>query len=225
MKQKSILPLVTTAAVLGGLLIFGRSPKNLALADDYHGRVEQSVNAIPDVIGQWKGTDIELPPAALALLRPNAICSRMYVDPHTGTIVDFLLIQCRTARDMLGHYPPICYKSNGWQMRSGTEQVWHADGLDVAAMEYEFFKSFPTRTDRIVVGNVLILPDGRFVRDMDVVRAMAGDHVKQAFGAAQMQVRIRGNMDLAPEQRSSIYMQFLNGIRDVILEIAEGGGL
>lgn len=222
MKQKSILPLAITVAILGGLLIFGRSPKNLAMADDYHGRVEQFINAIPDVIGQWHGTDIELPPAALALLRPNATCSRMYVNPNTGTVVDFLLVQCRTARDMLGHYPPICYKSNGWQLRSSTEQVWHADGLDAQAMEYEFVKTFPTRTDRIVVGNVLILPDGRFVRDMDIVRAMAGDHVKQAFGAAQMQVRIRGNMDMTPEQRSSIYIQFLNEIRDVILEIAGG---
>ena len=66
MKQKSILPLAITVAILGGLLIFGRSPKNLAMADDYHGRVEQFINAIPDVIGQWQGTDIELPPAALA---------------------------------------------------------------------------------------------------------------------------------------------------------------
>ena len=68
----------------------------------------------------------------------------------------------------------------------------------------------------------LILPDGRFVRDMETVRAMAGDHVKQAFGAAQMQVRLIPQNELTEKQRMAIYEQFLGETRDVILAITTG---
>ena len=222
MKLKSILPLFVTASMLGGIVLFGRSAENIAEANEYHLRIEAAVKSIPTKIGDWEGVDMELPPEAVALLKPNAVCSRHYVNRKSGVSAVLLLIQCRTARDMLGHYPPVCYKSNGFQMRSSEEQVWHAEDLDVEAMEYEFFQAFPTRMETVVVGNVLILPDGRFVRDMDTIRSMAGDHVKQAFGAAQMQLRVSSKIELLPEQRSAIYEEFLGEIRDVIRAIATG---
>jgi len=219
---KSILPLVATTAVLGAIIVFGRGVRNLADANEYHGRIKKMVEAIPMKIDDWKGETVELPLSALALLKPNAICSRRYTHQKTGEIVDFLLVQCRTARDMLGHYPPVCYKSTGWQMQSSTEQLWQTAGLEVAAMEYEFRQAFgPTRvTRRVVIGNVLILPDGRYVRDMDLVKSMAGDHTKQAFGAAQVQVRIGSSM--SPEHRMVIYTNFLDVIQETIREIAAG---
>ena len=219
---KSILPIIATLALLGGIIAFGRSNQNVAVADAYHARIATMIKAIPEVIGDWHGTDMPLPNEAVALLRPNAVCSRQYVNQKTGDHLVFLLIQCRTARDMLGHYPPVCYKSNGYQMRSGIKQLWQTEELNMEAMEYEFVRALPTKTVRLVVGNALILPDGRFVRDMETVRAMAGDHVKQAFGAAQMQVRLIPQNELTEKQRMAIYEQFLGETRDVILAITTG---
>ena len=55
----------------------------------------------------------EVPPEAQELLRPNAIFSRRFQRP--GEIgVHVLVVHCSDARDMIGHYPPICYPSSGW---------------------------------------------------------------------------------------------------------------
>jgi len=106
-------------------------------ADEFHRAAAIAVAGIPVRIGSWNGTDYPLPPSAIELLRPNATLNRVYTN-NMGREVGFLLVQCRDSRDMLGHYPPICYKGQGWEVpeEKATLQTWaarfpehHRDGV------------------------------------------------------------------------------------------------
>src|SRR6185437_11848693 len=73
---------------------------------EYHQRIRAAAEALPMNIGSWRGQDAPVTAGAVALLHPNVIVSRRYLDPASGRAVNFLLVQCTDARDILGHYPP-----------------------------------------------------------------------------------------------------------------------
>ncbi|MDY7108295.1 MAG: exosortase-associated EpsI family protein, partial [Planctomycetota bacterium] len=75
--------------------------------------IAAAMEGVPFFVGDWVGEDEAVPREAQKLLRPNAILSRRYRRPG-GTWLHLLVVHCSDARDMLGHYPPICYPSAGW---------------------------------------------------------------------------------------------------------------
>ena len=131
--------------------------------------VAEAMGAVPFFVGDWVGRDETVPPEAQKLLRPNAIFSRTYQKP-LGPRLHLLLVHCSDARDMIGHYPPVCYPSAGWvseEIPGPAGAVLHAAGREVPVRLYGFRRMHePGRVDRIMILNAFILPGGNVSRDI-----------------------------------------------------------
>lgn len=154
----------------------------------YHAAVANLADGSPYQIGEWVGVDVPVPREATALLRPNKIISRRYEQIGRGLAATLLLVHCRDARDMEGHYPPRCYPGQGWRQVASRPAAWSIRGMEVVGTEYEFTAETFSRSAHVVVDNFMVLPDGRIVPDLDGVIASAKDYRKKFLGAAQVQV-------------------------------------
>ena len=152
----------------------------------YLAEVRAEVADLPETFGAWRGEDAPVPTAAITLLRPNAALSRRYVNPEDGTAFQLWVVHCGDARDMAGHYPPVCYPNSGWsQDRSQTVQL--QPGSDLPGMEYTFSQMIAGRNRQLVVANLILLPDGRAATTLEELRALESDYRNRYRGAAQLQ--------------------------------------
>lgn len=194
----------TLIAVLGGGVMaatsLGLSNAHLSPRDagDYHQSIRAAVEAFPYKLGahgEWVGTDVPLPAAAIELLSPNALFAREFRHLATGDRFTFVFVHCYDARDMLGHYPPVCYPGNGWELLatpSGTSQA-----ANVAA--FDFRQTMDHRTWHLRVLQQFLTPDGLPAEAMQEVRRYAGNHETRHFGMAQWQIVLRPDASEAPE--------------------------
>lgn len=222
-KRFQFVRLAVPAAALAVVIAMGLEQMTYATAKEaqpYHDAVAQAVNAIPMRIDVWVGQEVPVPPSALRLLQPNAICSRQYVDERTGRAVSLLVVHCRDARDMAGHYPPICYPSHGWTQRQsrrfsleGTPGGW--------ASEYEFSMTLPTQSRLMTVMNVLVMPDGRLEGDISAIRDAASDYRTHFYGAGQIQLVFA--QDVPATEREEIFEEFREALGPVLMAIGSGG--
>lgn len=203
------LPSFVTLSLLGGLW-FEKSLFHLPRGDaePYHERIRTESDQMPYQIGDWIGIDVEIPPAAITLLKPNALINRRFKHQQTGKMVSMLVIQCGDARDLLGHYPPVCYVSGGWVQLSATPVDWQINDLTIRGVEYEFERSTFERSSRIIVDNFMILPSGVTARDMDAVNTAAQDYRRKFYGAAQFQFVFSENS--SSDERNEIVPAFIN---------------
>ena len=220
MSFKSSLPIALTTCLLGGFALHKASYPTADDAQSYHNGVKELVATVPIEIDDWVGQEVPIRSGALALLKPNVILSRRYRHRETGQYVEFLLVQCRDARDMLGHFPPVCYPSSGWTVRAKKEEVWEAEGQRIPGMAYEFYQAFPTHSTTLIVNNLLLLPDGKMVRSMKAVGRMASDYQKHFYGAAQIQLVFHENVPAGERQQTM--QTFLGAIRPIIESIGSG---
>lgn len=200
---KAILAPLVTLAVVAGLHAQIRS---YAAADDttvFQDTVRTQMAEYPVRIGDWDGVDIKLPAAAQQLLRPNVLFARKYVNSATGRRASVLVVHCSDSRDMQGHYPPNCYPGNGWTMQGAPRvEPWSIWGLQVPVADYRFKRRELNEEAQQVVLNFFILPDGRFVTDMESVRRASGDYRLRPYGAAQFQVVFDGSSGTDAERRA-----------------------
>src|SRR5262245_20175599 len=139
------IPAILTVALLLGLTAETHLRPRPEDAEPFHERVLAATSALQNPEG-WTYQDLEMPEAAVALLKPNAKICRQYQTPIRP--FQFLFIQCRDARDMGGHYPPVCYPSSGWvavmdENRKDPKPLerrmtWVIDGKTIIGMEYYF---------------------------------------------------------------------------------------
>ena len=66
--------------------------------------------------------------------------------------VSLLLVQVRDARDILGHYPPVCYPAQGWRVRERGEIALGSEGIE--AVLYTFVRSAEVGEQRLHVARV-----------------------------------------------------------------------
>jgi hypothetical protein len=189
-------------------------------AQPFHQAVYELAQTMPRQIGNWYGTDIEPPQAAIKLLKPNIIVSRTYANSLSGQQISFLLVQCKDARDMVGHYPPRCYRAHGWTEESATPTQWQAGDLLIDGTEYVFFRQLPSGTLRMNVANVLILPNGKFSADMAGVQTAEADYTRRFHGVAQMQLLDASDANQA--QRRKVFEQFIRANRHMIELLLSG---
>ncbi len=189
-------------------------------AAPYHERVRVVAQTMPYKIGNWIGTDIEVPRAAVALLRPNVLLNRHFRNRRTGQQVSLLLVQCGDARDLLGHYPPVCYVTNGWTQDSVVPRDWKVGDLAIRGVEYRFSRSTFSQSTTIVIDNFMILPDGRTARDMEAISFAAEDPRKKVFGAAQVQMVF--DAGTSPDERDEIIHTFLEANMSILGTIQSG---
>jgi hypothetical protein len=189
--------------------------------EGYHERVRRTaVELLPMRIDTWVGADAEVPQSAVQLLRPNVIVARRYTDSQTGRQVSFLLVHVRDMRDILGHYPPICYKSQGYTIASAVPRDLTVDELTIQLTRYQFTHKRLDRSSRVIVDNFMVLPDGRTCRDMQEVEQLARDHRTKFLGVAQLQIVY--DSDLNQAERDALLDQFLSASKPLIDGLRSG---
>lgn len=154
----------------------------------YHRKVRKVAAGLPDHVGNWQGHETEVPEAAVQMLKPNVLISRMWRNRETGQHVSMLIVQCKDARHLLGHYPPVCYAGQGWSLVSQERKTWNVAGFRIRGTEYFFGRTVLEGPSRLVIQNFMVLPSGQFAPNMDAVDDVASDRTLKFLGAAQVQL-------------------------------------
>jgi hypothetical protein len=240
-----LAPPVMAATLLAGLALEQRSYVKPQDVEPYHANAKAAIDQIPYALvqGRWTGKDQPLPTAAQKLLRPNAWISRTYEDKQRNELgaggsalsggreraATLLIVQCRDSRDMLGHYPPRCYRSHGMEQKSAQPRDWTVGDLTIPGVEYEFEQKLVGLTYRTTVYNFFVVPGGRtnepLRRDMHAVRDAAEDYQQRYYGAAQFQVVFQGlsSTDLSRAERDDIFRTLIEPTIPVIKTLSSGG--
>lgn len=214
------------APLLGVLLLIGMTAEKaiwhepVVDATPYHAYVRAVADQVPTIIGDWVGTDVPMPAAAMSILKPNVMISRHFVNLRTGDEASVLLVQCVDRRDLLGHYPPVCYPGQGWTITSDKDWNIRLKDIFIPAKLYKLVKSGPDKAERMIVANFMIVPDGRLVRDMTGLGNRSARKTHNQFGAAQMQVVVPGY--LTAKVRQQIFRELVTGHLSLIQAIAAG---
>ncbi len=184
-------------------------------AAPFHAAASAAIKALPMKFGPWESSEIPVPQAAQALLKPNALLSRSLINPATGEQASLVLVQCRDTRDMAGHYPPICYPGQGWTESEERKPVDFILGnRAVTAIRYEFVRSAFDRDRTLVVYNFFAVPGQGTPSDMETIRRAASDYAARPFGAAQLQVVVNRRQTVGEEQK--LVESVLSPLSDVV---------
>src|SRR5882672_7783042 len=219
------IPAFLTVALLLGLTAETLKRPRPGDAAPFHARAFAAVSAMATPDG-WTFSDLKIPDGAVALLKPNARICRQYSTPIRP--FQLLLIQCRDARDMGGHYPPVCYPASGWiAVRDdkgkalARPMTWQISGKAIVGMEYQFTGTSDGQTITRTVDSLLILPRGSdcYVMKMDDIREAAADYLRQFYGAAQIQLIFDGGV---PENERREILTQLIGKNMNLLTVLEG---
>lgn len=199
-----------------------------------HQRIADAINGVPWTIGSWSGQDVEVPAAAQAILRPNALMSRRYrrigTEREEMTVV---VVHCNDVRDMYGHYPPVCYPNVGWTRDVANERYHEIElaGEEVKIKMYRFTKRLGTGAEEAIrVYSFFVLPGGTIATELDGL----GDLIKRpgsySLGVAQVQCVRSGSANANEDQQ--VIDEVLNGMSDLFAvlrgeretTLAAGGG-
>ena len=222
MKVRSkTIPILTTLMLLAGVTLEAFVRPRPADAEPFHRRIREAALDVRTAFGDWESEEVPAQPEAVALLRPNVILQRRYFNRRTGRVADFLLVQCGDARDMAGHYPPICYPAHGWEALTPQPGEWDVGGRKLSGVEYNFTKVDDGRVITRFVRNLMILPDGTLVREMERIRAVASNNLQQFYGAAQIQIVMDAAVPAA--ERDAIFAELLNPHMSLIDALGSGG--
>ncbi|WP_432799316.1 exosortase-associated EpsI family protein [Poriferisphaera sp. WC338] len=218
---KNTLIVIIAIAVLVGVGITTAMRPKPQDASAFHALAGQAVLSLPKQIGDWSSKSQEIPAAAIKLLNTNDIISRTYVNNKTGLSAALLLIYTKDARDMLGHYPPVCYPANGYKQISAAKIDWPADNLNMTGMDYTFvMRQGNTNVGKVNVANFILLPSGRIVRDMNELDKTAADYTRHFYGAAQLQLVTAPQ--ITDKQRQQIFNELIGSNVDIINTLIHG---
>lgn len=212
------------APALSLLLLVGMALSHLRLptpgdAEPYHTAIRAATLEPATAFDGWQSVPIELPEAARELLKLNASVCRSFLHADRNLAGEFLLVQCKDARDLSGHWPPNCYKANGYTQQSAEPVVWQLDGRRIEGMRYHFVRSTATGYSGIVVDNFMILPGVGYVPDMHSVREAGADYTRRYLGAAQVQVVTSDLID--DGQRQTVFDELVGHYLPLIEKVAQ----
>lgn len=221
LRPREIVILVLAVLILTGVGVSAALRPQPVDAEPYHEHVREVANRLPLRIGPWVATETELPPAAVKLLRPNIMRALDFYNEETGEEVSLLLVQTKDARDMIGHYPPVCYPSHGWTVNSQQPGDWQVGSHHITGTEYDIsYESTSERTDMTIV-NFLVMPDGQFMRDMQGVKHAASDYRRHFFGSAQVQVVTPSSM--TPQRREEVVRELIGANLELLDALGSAG--
>ncbi|MGD1916829.1 MAG: exosortase-associated EpsI family protein [Phycisphaerales bacterium] len=194
-----------TAVVLAGMAAYSlASIRPGGASDAYFRQVSQAIDALPMQIEGYIGRDRPPLPAAIEMLRPNRLVQREYADPVTGESFSVLIVHCGDVRDMMGHYPPICYPSNGWEM-DGTEaeEIVRTEGSPIPITRYRVSRGDESMRLSKVIANTFVVPraDSPLGRDDRALDSVTRTRWSSGLGAAQVQIITDSSMDAATRER------------------------
>ncbi len=178
------------------LIVFGvmrSNPGDAQAIDAYHEHIAELINEIPIDVDGWVGQQVPLPQSATSLLNPNGIVARQYFNEDKGVIATLMIVQCRDARDMGGHYPPVCYPANGWTDKYDGEVLISALG-EQSLRVYGFERTAGKVEREIAIYSLFALPTGILTNSMRDVRELIANYEYRKYGAAQLQIMIQGGV-------------------------------
>ncbi len=197
-------------------------------SDARRNEIARAFEDVPYFIGRWVGENPEkgnIPREAQKLLKPNAILNRRYLSPG-GPWMHVLVVHCGDARDMIGHYPPICYPSAGW-----TEMPAHANsdrtitvmGRPFPVREYGFKGYLEGGREEVIrIFNAFILPDGTVTRDIDDINRQSERLSVAVQGVAQVQVITSGRV--SADEAINSAEEVLSGMNGLLTALRVGQG-
>jgi Protein of unknown function (DUF3485) len=215
MKQRPINPRHETLAIVVSLVLLcgaaAESTRFRASPDssEYLDRVRAAAAAIPTRIGLWEGKDTPVEESAVRLLHPNVLFSRQYQNIRTRLFANLLFVDCQDARDLEGHYPPVCYPSQGWSLQTSDPIDWQLPDMTVHGMEYMFVRGAFDSNSSMYVDDFMVLPGQGTARDMDAINAAARNLDRRFYGAAHMQVCF--STDVPADQRRHAFDELVGG--------------
>lgn len=193
-------------------------------AKTYFAEIRDVAAKFPYRVGQWVGTDVDAPPAAIKILKPNVLMQRRFVNPATGQTFSVLLVHCGDTRDMQGHYPPVCYKGQGWGSPTSTRSVTLRFGAArIPATDYEFHRFINGARRSLRVVDFFVLPSAAapFAADMSALDVASRHSLAAALGSAQVQL-IAGDM-IRDGERLPLAEEFLDALRPILQAVVAGG--
>ncbi len=188
----------------------------------YHAAVRAVADALPQDIGDhWKGTDVDPPVSAVEMLKPNVLRGTRYRNTVTGETATLVVVQCRDARDMTGHFPPICYPSHGWEVLDSTFMKIRVDEIDVPVTRYRMTIESIDRFSEIVIYNFFAHPGGALEAKRATALKAAENPRLKVFGAGQFQVIVNASM---PEDRQrEVFQVLVKAMLPLVDAIKQGG--
>lgn len=204
------------SALLSGLLVAGvafevqaRDRRDREDTAPRHERIRLlAASAIPLSVDEWLGRDVAPTAAAVSLLRPNVLVNRTYDNLRTRESASLCFVQCADARDLLGHFPPVCYRGNGMSLESAVHRTWRIGDVEITGMRYRFRGSGSQSDTQVAVDNFIALPVDGFTWDMDAVARASEDPVRRHLGAAQLQIATDGAM--TDDRRDEVFLMLLS---------------
>jgi hypothetical protein len=161
-------------------------------------RIAALLGVIPERLGPWITTEVPIPTEAIEILRPNAIFCRRFMRIGGDEDLTVIVVHCGDARDMSGHYPPICYRQLGWTLdlgRISRPEVENAALSDPELSVYRFRRTGATgEREEMTVLNGFILPDGRTSADVFDRNPLSGPAPRASRGIAQVQFVFRSDI-------------------------------
>jgi hypothetical protein len=140
---------------------------------------------------------------------------------------NLLIVQCKQSGDMVGHFPPICYPSHGWEnicpdkKLKGWPRDWIVGNQRIRGMEYQFCQTENGQTKIITDYNFMVVPGRGIVRDIQGVEQAAEDYQQRYYGAAQFQVVFQATSSdqLSREERDEIFCTLMGPAIPVIRQL------
>jgi hypothetical protein len=227
---RQLLPVLAAAVLLIGAGVEGRHFRPPPDTSAYRARVIAAAadDQFPLNLGDWRGTAVPEDVAAVKLLHPIVMISRQYhgiANDDRGNVNDeyvgFLFVDCGDARDTVGHYPPICYPSQGWRLELSTQRDWKLPNRVIHGAEYTFVRGTFDGSGKLTVDNFFILPSEGTVADRTDVITAAGDLQRRFYGVAQVQLVFQG--DPSAEEREQAFTELV-GPMDHLIQTVENAG-
>jgi hypothetical protein len=186
--------------------------------------IAQTMASAPFLIGGWIGADAPVPPEAQKLLRPNAMLSRTYSQLGRPS-VHVVVVHCSDARDMIGHYPPICYPSAGWVAMPVLENVFadiEAAGKMLPVRQYLYRRIRENGAeDRIRIFSAFVLPDGTVTRDIDDINEQSERLAVSIQGVAQLQLITDASTEYSEAAKAA--GEILSGMPELLTSLGVEG--
>ena len=186
--------------------------------------VAAALGAAPFFVGEWIGEDSALPQEAQELLRLNGSLSRTYRQPG-GMQLHVLVVHCSDARDMIGHYPPICYPSSGWVRlpAPGDDLVLNLSKGEIPVRVYRFRRAMENGTDETIrILSSFILPDGSATPNRDEINRRSERLALSVQGVAQVQIISSDDLPLSDVAEATV--ELLEGMPEVLGALGIGQG-
>ncbi len=113
---------------LGAMETWKSTLPDASVGRPFLNRIKETFSHYPERVGDWDGTESDMPQEAVAMLHPNFYLDREYVNLVTRQSVGLFLIEAEDSRDADGYYPPNCYPGNRWVLMNGPRQSTKCSG-------------------------------------------------------------------------------------------------